>query len=145
MNKEKKINYINGAVIGMKRNGDVFDVELHDNSGKFFCRKELGIKVSCGYKFGIIDTDKPNTYEIVSIEQQIIRDPAFGIKGPPVPQVKMSLEDYKDLLHAKHIRIRAECLNAGIKMCEVTLTERDPLKFMRKVLTVAKDLEMYFE
>lgn len=144
MTDEKKINYITGAVTGMKREGDNFIVELYDFPGKFFCRKELGIKAGCGYKLGIID-HKKNEYEIVSVEQQIITNPAFAPKGPGEQNVMMKMVDYKDLLNAKHIKIRAECLNSAIKMCEITLTERDPLKFMRKTLTIAKDLEPYFE
>ncbi len=142
---KKKVNYINAAVTGMKREGDTFIVELHDFPGKFFCRKELGIKTSSGYKFGIIDGKEKGTYEIVSVEQQIIRDPAFAPKAPGGQKVQMSMADYKDLLNAKHLRIRTESLNSAIKICENTLTEKTPEKFMRKVLTVAKDLEPYFE
>ena len=143
--KEKKINYINAAVTGSKKEGENIIIELFDFPGKFICKKSLGIKVSCGYKLGIVDGDKKGEYEIVSVEQQIIKDPAFAPKGPPIQKVTMFKSDYSELVNLKHVRIRAECLNAGIKICDITLTERLPEKFMRKVLTIAKDLEPYFE
>ncbi len=143
--KEKKIAYIGGAVIGMTKNGDIFEVELYDNQGTYFCKKGLGIKVNCGYKFGITDTNEKNRYEIVSVEQQMLKDPVFKIGAPNKQEVKMPLEQYKELLTAKHIKIRAECLSNAIKICDATFTEREPVRFMRKVLTIAKDLEPYFE
>ena len=143
---EKKISYIGGAVIGMEKNGDIFEVELYESpKGMYFCRKGLGIKVNSGYKFGIVDTDKKNRFEIVSVEQEMLKNPVFKVGAPEKKEVRMPLEQYKELLTAKHIKIRAECLSNAIKICEATLTERDPLRFMRKVLTISKDLEPYFE
>jgi len=143
--KEKKIAYISGAVIGMEKKGDIFEVELYDAHGTYFCKKGLGVKVNCGYKLGVIDTDVKDRYEIVSVVQQMMKDPVFKIPTPRGKEVKMPLEQYKELLTAKHIKIRAESLSNAIKICEATLSERDPLKFKRKVLTIAKDLEPYFE
>ncbi len=144
--KEKKTAYISGAVIGMTKKEDFFEVELYDHQGAtYFCRKGLGIKVNCGYKFGIIDTNENNRYEIISVEQQLVKDPAL-IRGlPQDKKVTMPLEQYKELLTAKHIKIRAEALSNAIRICDATLSERDPEKFMRKVLNIAKDLEPYFE
>ncbi len=143
---EKKIAYIGGAVIGMEKHGDIFEVELYESpKGMYFCKGGLGIKVNSGYKFGIIDTDTKNRYEIVSVVQEMLKDPVFKIGVPEKKEVKMPLEQYKELLTAKHIKIRAESLSSAIKICEATLTERDPLRFMRSVLTIAKDLEPYFE
>ena len=142
---EKKIAYISGAVIGMEKNGDIFEVKLYDNTGSYFCKTGLGIKVNAGYKFGITDTDVKNRYEIVSVVQEMLKDPVFKKGLPEKQQVTMPLEQYKELLTAKHIKIRAECLSNSIKICDATLTEREPVRFMRKVLTIAKDLEPYFE
>ncbi len=143
---EKKIAYISGAVIGMEKKKDIFEIELYDHQGAtYFCRKGLGIKVNSGYKFGIIDTDKNNRYEIVSVEQQMLKDPVFKVGPPEKKEVRMPLEQYKELITAKHIKIRAESLSNAIKICDATLCERDPAKFMRKVLNIAKDLEPYFE
>lgn len=139
---EKKVAYVSGAVIGMKKVGDIYEVEIYDHRGTYFCRKGLGMKVNAGYKLGIIDTDTKNRYEIVSVEQEMMKDPVFKI-GPK--EVKMPLEQYKELLTAKHIKIRAESLSSAIKICDATLSERDPEKFMRKCLSIAKDLEPYFE
>ncbi len=143
---EKKIAYVGGAVIKMEKKGDIYEVELYDHQGAtYFCRKGLGIKTGSGYKFGIIDTEENNRYEIVSVEQEMLKDPVF-IKGlPEQKQATMPLEQYKELITAKHIKIRAESLSNAIKICEATLSERDPAKFMRKVLNIAKDLEPYFE
>jgi len=140
---EKKVAYVSGAVIKMEKVGDIFEIELYDHQGAtYFCRKGLGLKVNAGYKLGIIDTDTKNRYEIVSVEQEMMKDPVFNLANK---EVKMPLEQYKELLTAKHIKIRAESLSSAIKICDATLSERDPEKFMRKCLSIAKDLEPYFE
>ena len=142
--EEKKINFYNGAVIGIEDKGDYKEVKIYDGMGTFFCRKDLGIKVGVGYKLGIIDTETKGRYEIVSVEQQILKEPALKIKDPEKTVVKMTLEDYKELLGGKHIKIRAESLNAAIKMCEKTIITDSPENFMRRAIGLAKDIEPYF-
>lgn len=150
--KEKKINFYNGAVIGIEDKGDYKEIKIYDGMGTFFCRKDLGIKVGQGYKFGIVDTDTPKRYEIVSVEQQILKQPAFKSKEPAVPgapnppkqMVKMALEDYRELVSGKNIKIRAECLSAAIKILEKTAVIESPENFMRRAINLAKDIEPYF-
>lgn len=143
--EEKKVNYINGAVTSMEKKGEIFEVTLYDNQGTYFCKNGIGIKVGSGYKFGIIDTDTKNRYEIVSVEQQIIKEPAFQIKGPQATMVQMTMDDYRELLNGKHIKIRAESLNAAIKICEKTFIASNPEMLAKKAKEIALQFEPYFE
>jgi hypothetical protein len=145
MTEEKKVVFITGAITAMEKKGELTEITIFDNSGTFFCKKELGLKVGCGYKIGIIDTETKDRYEIVSVEQQIIKEPAFQIPGSQQKMVQMSLEDYKELVGGKHIKIRAECLNAAIKICEKTLITNNYELFAREAKKIALSLEPFFE
>lgn len=140
-----EVSYITGAIIGMEKKGKVFEVNIYDHPGRsYFCKEEMGIKVGSGYKLGIVEREKKR-YEIVSVEQQIMKDPAFTIKGPQTPMVQMKQEDYKELVMAKNIRIRNFALDAAIKICKETIVADSPQKYASEVKKLAKDLEMYFE
>ena len=154
----EKINYITGAVTGLENKGELTEVTMYDGIGTFFCKKALGMKVGCAYKFGIVDTPEDKRYEIVSIEQQLIKEPAFQPKvpeqpngasqpaGPQQQMVQMSLADYKELLNAKNIKIRSESIKAALEICGLTVKKKSsPENYKRTVLNVAKDLEQYFE
>ncbi len=144
--KEKKVGYITGALTGIKKNGDVYEATFHDKSGTYFFKKALGMNVGSGYKLGIIDTDKPNRYEIVSVEQPLLADPAFTIKGPQGKVVQMKEQDYRDIIQAKKIKIRTETIKSAIEICKHTLNlPKRPDLFEKEVLKLSKDLEQYFE
>ncbi len=142
---KSKVCYITGAVIGMEKKGDIYEVELHDNPGTFFFTNLMGVRVGNGYKFGIIDTPTKNRYEIVSIKQPILTDPAFRIKGPQGEIAQMKASDYRELVSAKHCRIRNFAIEAAIKICKHTTISSNAKQFKKEVLEVARDLEPYFE
>lgn len=141
-----KINYITGAIIGLEKKGDYTEISMYDGIGTFFCRKDLGMKVGVAYKFGIVDTKELNRWEIVSIEQQLIKEPAFETKGQGVPMIQMSRDDYRELAGMKNLKIRAEAMNTALKICELTVKEKSsPENYARIALGIAKDLEPYFQ
>ncbi len=141
---KKKVSYIHGAVTVIEKKEDIFEVTLHDNQGTFFCKKGIGLRVGAGYKIGLLDTNTKNRYEIVSVEQELITDPAFAIKGPQQTMIKMTANDYKELLAAKQIKIRTESLNSAIEICKHTIQSTNAVTFKTKVLEIAKELEYYF-
>lgn len=142
---KEEISYITGAIIGMEKKGDIYEVHIYDHPGlSYFSKTGAGIKVGSGYKLGVVERERKR-YEIVSVEQQIMKDPAFTIKGPQPQIVQMKQSDYKELITAKNIRIRNFAIEAAIKICKHTINSDSPAKFKVEVLKVSKNLETYFE
>jgi len=141
-----RINYIIGAIDKIEEIDEkTVKVTIFDNSAVFICKKILGIKVGSGYKMGIKDTAIKDQYEIVSLEQQIIKNPAFKIKGAGTTMVQVPLEDYKNLMSNKDVLIRECCLRAAIDMIDKTEKGLDTHSFKRKTIDLARELEQYLD
>jgi len=140
------VYYLNGAVISMENKGDHFEIRLYDHAAEYFCRTGLGIKVSNGYRFGIRDTDTKNRYEIVSVEQQAIKEPAFQVQGAQKNLLAISVEDYKELVGGKHIKIRKESLDVALKILDKFVKEKvTPEEYLKMARELALKAEPYYE
>lgn len=169
----EEIGYITGAVIKYEKlNEEQNEISIYDHDETYFCSKSVQLKVGQGYKFGVkeilpipttLDGKKIRRFEIVSIEQVILKNPAFEIKSQPaisgqptvsgqpiqtmaqVKVVQMPFEDYKELVSQKSVRIKENCLKAAIEICRdegSIYANVDALK--RGVVRIATELEQYF-
>jgi hypothetical protein len=168
----EEIGYVTGAVIKYEKiNEEQNEISLYDHDETYFCTKSIQIKVGQGYKFGVkevlpsplgADGKPKRRFEIVSIEQVILKNPAFeatanvpiaqstsqtATVAQPVVQVKvvqMPIDDYRDLVSQKSIRIKESCLKTALDVVKEWGEFENVGLYVKEVVRIANELEQYF-